>query len=526
MYRYKIFLALLVVPAGIVFSQTEQQAKNKGLQNIKAEEMAADLEFLSTDILEGREAGKKGAELAAYYIASQFKKCGLIPLNEDHRIPSSLTNYFQPVDLVWETVDETGITISAKNKSIILNEGVDFAHKRVDHSFVISGKLFFGGFGLNEAPDVTFPKNTENKILIRAAGYPAAKDSLSEGFKKYNELSTSELERLKEEKAKEAGVIAILEFDPENPFPFKEKRESAAYAEKELTKYSSGIYKRVVRRANTVSSEKIPVFTISHRTLFYFFPELENKQKDIISGSTPNITGKGTQPTIQMSATIHSEPFESSNIVGKIEGKNKDEFIVIGAHYDHLGFYDGYIWNGADDNTSGIAGVLALAKAFSESGITPEHTMIFAAWTAEERGLHGSTHFVKTFKNPSRIKLYHNYDMIGRSPDPEISDSSVSLIYTSKLDAAEALSKQHNKSYRLGLNIRYAPVENPTGGSDNAPFAQEDIPIIWFHTGGHPDYHGPFDHFDKIDWSKLEKIVRLSYLNLWEISAPATQTGR
>jgi len=107
--------------------------------------------------------------------------------------------------------------------------------------------------------------------------------------------------------------------------------------------------------------------------------------------------------------------------------------------------------------------------------------------------------------------------MIGRSFDPEKPDSAVSFLYTGSWDNAKNITEQNNNKYGLSLNVRWGAMDNPTGGSDNAPFAKEGIPIMWFHTGGHPDYHGPYDHIEKIDWKKLQKIVKLSFLNICDL---------
>ncbi|MFO8000257.1 MAG: M20/M25/M40 family metallo-hydrolase [Marinilabilia sp.] len=494
-------------------SQTTE-TKSDALKIISGESMLADIEFLSSDLLEGREAGKRGAKMAASYIAAHFQKYGLEPF-DTAASDETARKFIQSVNLVREETDQSSFSVVKKNSSYQFSENSDFAPISVEQSFTSQGNTFFGGFGLPEDLKNLDDKK-DNMILVRAKGYPGANDTLSEGYAKHHHLSEDELTRKKNQAAKEAGIMAILEFDPEQPAPFTEDHAKPdAFAEEELTKYTSGIYRKRVRRADKPVSGQPPVFLISHRPLSVLFPEWQSHLSEDPESLKLNMD---PGPEVKLSAKTKSIPFSCGNVVGVIPGENKDAFIVVGAHYDHLGFYDGYIWNGADDNASGVAGVMALAKAFSESGITPKHNLIFAAWTAEERGLHGSTHFVNNFDDPDRIRYYQNYDMIGRSPDPEKPDSNVSFIYTRAWEEAKELNQANNKTFDLDLKVRYADVEKPVSGSDNAPFAQKGIPIMWFHTGLNSDYHRPSDHVDKIDRAKLENIVKLSFLNLWDLS--------
>lgn len=212
---------------------------------------------------------------------------------------------------------------------------------------------------------------------------------------------------------------------------------------------------------------------------------------------------------------------ELRNVLGYIEGKNKNEYVVMGAHYDHLGMdevLDGdKIYNGADDNASGVSAVLQIAKAFLASGEKPERTIIFALWDGEELGLLGSEYFMQTCPFASDIKGYVNFDMIGRNND-EQKPKYVVYFYTEAHPQFGEWLKSDIKTYGLGLEPNYRAWDKPIGGSDNASFAKRDIPVIWYHTDGHPDYHQPSDHADKINWDKLVEITKAAYLNLWNLA--------
>ena len=212
---------------------------------------------------------------------------------------------------------------------------------------------------------------------------------------------------------------------------------------------------------------------------------------------------------------------ELRNVLGYIEGKNKNEYVVMGAHYDHLGMdevLDGdKIYNGADDNASGVSAVLQIARAFLASGEKPERTIIFALWDGEELGLLGSEYFMQTCPFASDIKGYVNFDMIGRNND-EQKPKYVVYFYTEAHPQFGEWLKSDIKTYGLGLEPNYRPWDKPIGGSDNASFAKRDVPVIWYHTDGHPDYHQPSDHADKINWDKLVEITKAAYLNLWNLA--------
>lgn len=210
-----------------------------------------------------------------------------------------------------------------------------------------------------------------------------------------------------------------------------------------------------------------------------------------------------------------------TNVMARIEGKNPNEIVVMGAHYDHLGvdpLLDGdKIYNGADDNASGVSAVLQIARAFLESGVKPERTIIFALWDGEEKGLLGSEHFVLTYPDLSKIKGYINFDMIGRNNN-EAKPKHVVYFYTEAHPAFGEWLKNDVEKYGLQLEPNYRPWDRPIGGGDNGSFAKRDIPIIWYHTDGHPDYHMPSDHADRINYEKVVEITRAAYLNLWNLA--------
>ena len=209
------------------------------------------------------------------------------------------------------------------------------------------------------------------------------------------------------------------------------------------------------------------------------------------------------------------------NVLGMIPGKNTKEYVIVGAHFDHLGIdpvLDGdQIYNGADDNASGVSAVLQIARAFLASGEQPERNVIFAFWDGEEKGLLGSKYFVQTCPFLSQIKGYLNFDMIGRNNKPQ-QPKQVVYFYTAAHPVFGDWLKEDIRKYGLQLEPDYRAWENPIGGSDNGSFAKVGIPIIWYHTDGHPDYHQPSDHADRLNWDKVVEITKASFLNMWKMA--------
>jgi Zn-dependent M28 family amino/carboxypeptidase len=223
--------------------------------------------------------------------------------------------------------------------------------------------------------------------------------------------------------------------------------------------------------------------------------------------------------SVAFKTTVNSEIVKARNVLGIIEGEKKDEFIVVGGHYDHLGKHDGWIWNGADDNASGTVGVMTIAKAFMATGKKPEKSIIFAAWTGEEKGLFGSKYFVKDAQEKDmNVVLNLNYDMIARNPKGDTLENKAGMTYTEANEGIEELTKKNVDKYGVNLDISYRPSKNPRGGSDHAPFAEVGIPIFYFMAAMHPDYHQPSDELSKINWEKMTNIIRIGFLNTWELA--------
>ena len=209
------------------------------------------------------------------------------------------------------------------------------------------------------------------------------------------------------------------------------------------------------------------------------------------------------------------------NILAKIEGKNPEEIVVVGAHYDHLGWdpmlAGDKIFNGADDNASGVQAVLQILRAFLATGEQPERTVIFALWDGEERGLLGSTYFVNNFPEMKKVKGYMSFDMIGRN-NMEHRPKHFNLLYSQKDSLFAKWLKSDIEQHTLDLDPNYVTSENFNNGSDQVPFFKAGAKIVWYQTGAQPDFHMPSDECDRINWDKMVEITKAAYLCLWKMA--------
>lgn len=209
---------------------------------------------------------------------------------------------------------------------------------------------------------------------------------------------------------------------------------------------------------------------------------------------------------------------ETENVIGFIPGSDsilKNEFVVVSAHYDHIGIKDGKIHFGADDNASGVSSMLEVARNISMSpkDLKPKKSIIFVAFSAEELGLYGSEYFVN---NPlislNKINYNLNIDMIGRSPTFE--DSNLVYIIGSKV-IESTLHDYHlsaNESIKMDVSYEFKPIgPNLYRRSDQYNFIKNGIPSIFYFTGLHADYHQATDTPDKIDYLKMKRISELIY---------------
>lgn len=228
------------------------------------------------------------------------------------------------------------------------------------------------------------------------------------------------------------------------------------------------------------------------------------------------ISAQALSETIGAAKEGKEYPKQMTNIIAKIDGKNPDKLVVVGAHFDHLGKKPKLgIHPGADDNASGVVAILSLAKMIKAAGITPEFTILFCAWDGEEKGLLGSKYFVSDWYANRGAKdticYYMNFDMVGRTATP--AHPAVTFAWNDNYPNLKVDCERAYPSIVQPFKVLYdRRLGDGKGGSDYATFSARNIPFVaWMEDEMHEDYHKPTDTPDKIHWNKLRKTTLLAY---------------
>lgn len=222
--------------------------------------------------------------------------------------------------------------------------------------------------------------------------------------------------------------------------------------------------------------------------------------------------------------------YDGTNLIARIRGTGKsDRVLVIGAHYDHIGTHDGQIFNGADDNASGVAALLAIAADFIRE--KPKHDVILALWDAEERGSPGAVTFLDAPPVPlSRVVMNLNLDMLSRSDKGELWVAGASH-YPFLRKRFEALAARAPVTLKIGHDgLPWKGSDDWTDGSDHREFHKRGVPFAYFGVEDHPDYHKPTDDFGKIPldfyWHSASTVLAAARLFDRDLDVIAREAGR
>ncbi len=520
------------------------QGKEKGLDAITKASVEAQLSFLSSDWMEGRSTGTKGEYMSGDYIASMFKLYGLKPGGDEVSAFQGRgrrqvavqrgRTYFQTIPFIESTMGD-GMEMAIINESKdgsdrnIFNYRTDFMVSGAEVSTEKTVPVVFVGYGLvadslgyNDYKGV----DVKGKIVLRMAGYPGRIDSNSLAFKRFrpgNRMAEYRLRAAKNYSAIEAGAIGVIEVVP-GADPSKDWASNVPF------RYNSTFYegeknpnqRKSLRIMTDSLGRSVINITLSLRAVNTLLSgtginlgQVESRIAQTQKPESKILAGK----KLYVKTSVESRIIAGRNVVGVLEGEDLNDIIVVGGHYDHLGMLDGFIFNGADDNASGTVGVMEIAKAFTASGVKPKKTIVFAAWTGEEEGLWGSKYFVDHPYRPlSNIVMNLNFDMISRDEDDDTQKNKCTMTYTKAYGSLKEIAQNNFGEFKLNLQIHYNDPEKPSGGSDFAPFAAKNIPIIYWEAAMHKDYHTPFDSFEKTNTEKMTNIIKMGYLTVWDIA--------
>jgi hypothetical protein len=512
----KIFLPIFLVSFLSGFSQNNNAIKYS--EEIETKGAFRHLSSLASDEFEGRETGKRGGWMAADYIAKQFRKLDLKPL--------STNSYHQKVPVKELSVMEAPAIINGSTYSFLKDfyfiAGVERFAGRID-------EITFCGFGIEDKNynDYAGIDVKDKVVLIIGRGLPG------ENFK-----SWTFFDKIENLQKKQPSLIIACDT------AFVLSLGKLTNLVKNSRYYFEGIKgidsMAAVPFANesgySVARQKgevAPILYVSEIVANQFLAKSTKAVKSLIeeitSGGKPKSFSSKVDAEINLSS--NNIPVKADNVIGLVEGTDlKDEVIVISGHYDHLGMRNGKIYNGADDNASGISGLLEIAQGFSKArkkGKAPRRSILFIAFVGEEKGLLGSAYYTsKPVYALEKTVANLNIDMIGRNDLYRGKADSLNYLFVIGSDKISTELRQINETAnnmytRLALNYKYDDPKDQNYfyyRSDHFNFAKHGIPVIFYFNGTHKDYHQESDETNGIKIDLLVKRAKLVFFTAWEIA--------
>ncbi|MCD4657818.1 MAG: M28 family peptidase [Planctomycetes bacterium] len=492
-----LFVLIFLLVLTYVRAQEQKSSEDMALYEITVDDATKHLKFLASKELKGREAGTDEGKKAAEYIAENLKDYGILPAGDNktyYQIVPGLgkpsfdvkNNHFK----IWTAGKDADEPITEECEL-----GKEYSPMGYVSSTEINAQIVFAGFGIT-APELNYDDydsiNVKNKIAIVFRYVPkyGQKDTQFQGASYNHAYFHAKLAN-----ARKHGAKAILMLNPPG--------------------MDSGVMSP--GRSGFSRSGNIPLIQITEEIGNKLLEGTGKTVKSVYEAINKNSKPQSFEIKFRkIHVKIKNTRSAGQNVLGMIEGsdeKLKDEIIIVGAHFDHIGMGyfgsrvgaegKGKIHFGADDNASGTVGVMAIAKAFAKLKPMTKRTLVFALWDGEEKGLVGSSYFVEhpTIKLKN-VVAYINFDMIGR-----LRNEKLNAIGTGTSEKWEEIINGINEEFKFKIGFS----KNAFGGSDHASFARYKIPVIFFITDGHPDYHTPRDTVDKINYEGIVKVSKFTF---------------
>ena len=502
-------IAWLVRPAGSPLATPPAES----VRAINATELRMHLEFLASKELGGRYTISPGIQIAARYLASRLASYGF-------RGAGEAGSFMQPINLVLTRPVPARTTLALRLKGQMTDYSYGDFITSATASGSTEGTLVFVGYGISSVAqkhDDYRGLDVKNKIVVIAPGTPKGVDS----------SRVSEAEE-QEGAAIKHGAAGVLFLPP-----------SYRAADMRKPDYKERAMSRERVRLAAKTEPEIPNVSLTPKIADQVLAPLGMTLDQLLKTAD---AGGALQPraldnsSARLTITLEETGAVTQNVVGILEGadpKLKNEYVALSAHYDHLKTNArGEIYPGADDDGSGTAAVLNIARAFSLQ--KPARSVLVIFHTGEELGLLGSKYNadVAPVVPLSDVVVNLNIDMIGRSKpagdtnaeNVELSDANTIYLIGADRISRELhnISEQTNTEFeKLRIDYRYNDPNHPAlyyFRSDHWNYAKHDIPIIFYFDGVHEDYHQPSDTVDKIDFDKMTRVARLIFETGWRIA--------
>jgi hypothetical protein len=495
------------------------------VEAITAAQLKEWLYVVASDDMEGRDTPSRGLDLTAKFIADHLSQWGVKPGGDDG-------TYFQKFVLTNRHV-EPELTVASVNGQGF-NLGEDFIAEPTPGQ--ASGRIVYVGHGhmiKAKGIDAYRGVDVKGKIMLAIEGYPKGVS-----FQDIHGKKAGEDYDTPETYARAHGARGVIYIPSQSTLTFWQNRHfiSLSPSRVRLERPRQGGANIPVIYA----SEKMVKAILDGEKLNY---ETVRKQEGEGAPGGGFDLGASKQASFNVNAKV--DEATTQNVVGMIEGADpilKKEFVAVGAHYDHVGMNRNAegdkIFNGADDDGSGTVATLAIAEALAKSPARPKRSVLFVWHAGEEKGLWGSEFFTDNPTVPvEQIVTQLNIDMIGRSKkegdnnpaNKDLTGPNELYVIGSKMMSTDLgnLSEEANKQYlNLAYNYKY---DDPNDAerffyrSDHYNYAKKGVPIIFYFSGVHEDYHGLADTADKIDYHKMEKVTRTVFAMMWRLANAPTR---
>jgi hypothetical protein len=500
----------------MAYSQKVQESyiKNpdikEALDEICLRDLHSHIGFLASDELQGRGTPSVYLDIAGRYIETEFEKYGLTPGGEEGRF-----DQIYGINVYPYKKENLNVAISIDNmgKKLSADEFIPLLFGLAGTSIAVNNDIVFAGYGIT-APEKGWDDykdlDVHGKVALVMEGAPWELD-LDIPFG-YDKLLGKWIN------ATQHGAVGFI-----YATPLLGKKEPMSVS---FVRSFTGEFLFQRKSATPQILWCVPGIVTSFELANRIIKPADRGDLDSIKQQIDkekkSFCFHVKQATFSLTLDASPKEAHALNIIGILKGsdpKLANEYIALTAHYDHLGVghpvNGDSIYNGADDNASGTAGILELAQAFSSlpESVRPRRSILFILVSGEESGLYGSAHYAENPTVPiNTIQADINLDMIGRCPE-----NGIEIIAPGSEKIAHIMIE-----HATSLNLKTLPEQHPEERliylSDHFPFVYNNIPAVFCFTGLHPDYHQPSDEIEKLNFKDMEKIVRAVFLTALQLA--------